>query len=143
MEQPRVSRRRNVVGSYLPLYRNNLMRAMAGICAFHGASAGFVDKDTPLNKRTTRSLIDGSMYHLVSPFWRATGQNVEFKCMNLTVFFWRLCRMSSVSLTEHSQMAKIRCGQLLISQMMIPRQMEEDRSNFTTLLLLLRPGKGC
>lgn len=29
-------------------------------------SAGFIDMDTPLDKRTTRSLVDGSVYHLVS-----------------------------------------------------------------------------
>mmetsp|Transcript_22389 Transcript_22389/g.52780 ORF Transcript_22389/g.52780 Transcript_22389/m.52780 type:complete len:761 (-) Transcript_22389:70-2352(-) len=29
------------------------------------ASAGFIDMDTPLNKRTTKSLVDGSVYHLV------------------------------------------------------------------------------
>ena len=29
------------------------------------ALAGFVDMDTPLDKRTTTSLIDGTTYHLV------------------------------------------------------------------------------
>lgn len=29
-------------------------------------SAGFIDMDTPLDKRTTTSLIDGTVYHLVS-----------------------------------------------------------------------------
>lgn len=29
-------------------------------------SAGFIDMDTPLDKRTTKSLIDGTLYHLVS-----------------------------------------------------------------------------
>lgn len=29
-------------------------------------SAGFIDMDTPLDKRTTTSLVDGSVYHLVS-----------------------------------------------------------------------------
>lgn len=32
----------------------------------HAVSAGFIDMDTPLNKRTTTSLIDGTEYHLVS-----------------------------------------------------------------------------
>mmetsp|Transcript_115021 Transcript_115021/g.332328 ORF Transcript_115021/g.332328 Transcript_115021/m.332328 type:complete len:698 (-) Transcript_115021:4-2097(-) len=36
-----------------------------GALGQQGASAGFVDKDTPLDKRTTTSLIDGSVYHLV------------------------------------------------------------------------------
>ena len=27
---------------------------------------GFIDMDTPLDKRTTRSLVDGTVYHLVS-----------------------------------------------------------------------------
>ncbi len=31
-----------------------------------GVAGGFIDKDTPLDKRTTVSLIDGSVYHLVS-----------------------------------------------------------------------------
>lgn len=39
--------------------------ALAAI-AFQGVSAGFIDMDTPLDKRTTKSLIDGSVYHLVS-----------------------------------------------------------------------------
>lgn len=30
------------------------------------ANAGFVDMDTPLDKRTTTSLVDGTVYHLVS-----------------------------------------------------------------------------
>ena len=29
-------------------------------------SAGFIDMDTPLDKRTTTSLVDGTVYHLVS-----------------------------------------------------------------------------
>ena len=35
--------------------------AMAAI-----AEAGFVDMDTPMDKRTTTSLVDGTVYHLVS-----------------------------------------------------------------------------
>ena len=31
--------------------------------------AGFIDMDTPLHRRTTKSLIDGSTYHLVSSSW--------------------------------------------------------------------------
>ena len=30
-----------------------------------GASADWIDMDTPLDKRTTTSLVDGSTYHLV------------------------------------------------------------------------------
>lgn len=30
------------------------------------ATAGFIDMDTPLDKRATQSLVDGSTYHLVS-----------------------------------------------------------------------------
>jgi hypothetical protein len=29
-------------------------------------SAGFIDMDTPLDKRTTTSMVDGTVYHLVS-----------------------------------------------------------------------------
>ena len=32
----------------------------------NSVSAGFIDMDTPLDKRTTTSLIDGTEYHLVS-----------------------------------------------------------------------------
>lgn len=37
------------------------------LCALllQGTSAGFIDQDTPLDKRTTTSLVDGSVYHLV------------------------------------------------------------------------------
>lgn len=33
------------------------------------SSADWVDTDTPLDKRTTTSLIDGTTYHLVSMFY--------------------------------------------------------------------------
>jgi hypothetical protein len=36
-----------------------------------GVSAGFVDMDTPFDKRTTTSFVDGSTYHLVSLCWAA------------------------------------------------------------------------
>ena len=39
--------------------------AMAAI-GVKSVSAGFIDMDTPLDKRTTTSLIDGTVYHLVS-----------------------------------------------------------------------------
>ena len=42
-----------------------------GLAVARLAAAGFIDMDTPLEKRTTKSLIDGSTYHLVS----ASGDN--------------------------------------------------------------------
>ena len=35
------------------------------INGIHHASAGWIDTDTPLNKRTTESFVDGTEYHLV------------------------------------------------------------------------------
>ena len=43
-----------------------IFRIVFAFLVFNGATAGFIDMDTPLNKRTTTSLIDGSTYHLVS-----------------------------------------------------------------------------
>lgn len=35
------------------------------VTSLHPSSGGFIDPDTPLDKRTTKSFIDGSTYHLV------------------------------------------------------------------------------
>ena len=43
-----------------------IFRYVLGFLVFNGATAGFIDMDTPLNKRTATSLIDGTTYHLVS-----------------------------------------------------------------------------
>ena len=49
-------------------------------------SAGFIDMDTPLDKRTTTSLIDGTVYHLVS-FARAENlMLVSFEATRLLTF---------------------------------------------------------
>lgn len=48
--------------------RNLSFKFMLSLVLFgmQSVSAGFIDMDTPLDKRTTRSLIDGTVYHLVS-----------------------------------------------------------------------------
>jgi hypothetical protein len=41
-------------------------RIAFALLSLRTASAGLIDMDTPLDKRTTTSLIDGSVYHVVS-----------------------------------------------------------------------------
>jgi hypothetical protein len=43
-------------------------RLLLALLGLRTASAGLIDMDTPLDKRTTTSFIDGSIYHLVSVF---------------------------------------------------------------------------
>ena len=50
----------------------------------NNVSAGFIDMDTPLEKRTTTSFVDGTVYHLVSSF----------------CFFWRLCKQTNKQAAE-------------------------------------------
>lgn len=46
--------------------RRRLKRKIAiAALGIQSASAGFIDMDTPLDKRTTTSLVDGTVYHLV------------------------------------------------------------------------------
>jgi hypothetical protein len=40
--------------------------ALTIVMATVPASADWIDSDTPLNKRTTKSQVDGTTYHLVS-----------------------------------------------------------------------------
>jgi hypothetical protein len=50
----------------------------------HGrVSAGFIDMDTPLEARTTTSLIDGTVYDLVR-----TGVLHDFPCCELAPSFF-------------------------------------------------------
>lgn len=45
----------------------SIARSLACVAlGINSVSAGFIDMDTPLDKRTTTSLIDGTEYHLVS-----------------------------------------------------------------------------
>ena len=46
--------------------RSSIVQLLLAALGVHSVSAGFIDMDTPLDKRTTKSLIDGSVYHLVS-----------------------------------------------------------------------------
>jgi hypothetical protein len=43
-----------------------MCRLLLAVMGLRVVAAEFVDMDTPLDKRTTTSLIDGSTYHLVS-----------------------------------------------------------------------------
>ena len=41
-------------------------RIAFALLSLRTACAGLIDMDTPLDKRTTTSLVDGSVYHVVS-----------------------------------------------------------------------------
>jgi hypothetical protein len=43
-----------------------VLQLMLAALGLEGVSAGFIDMDTPLDKRTTTSFVDKSTYHLVS-----------------------------------------------------------------------------
>jgi hypothetical protein len=59
--------------------------------------AGFIDMDTPLDRRTTESLVDGTVYHLVSvpiecdPF----GMRRSDVDLSRSVFFFNLSTTAS------------------------------------------------
>ena len=51
---------------------------------------GFVDMDTPLDKRTTKSLVDNTLYHLVGLISLGRGSYSSHRCSNCSnciVFF--------------------------------------------------------
>jgi hypothetical protein len=46
-----------------------MRQALILLSALSLVSGGFIDMDTPLDKRTTKSLVDGTVYNLVSWIW--------------------------------------------------------------------------
>jgi hypothetical protein len=62
MERKGSRMRKNGVSGSGSLVRQLALAALG----VQSVSAGFIDMDTPLDKRTTTSFVDGSVYHLVS-----------------------------------------------------------------------------
>jgi len=83
-----------------------------------GAFGGFVDMDTPLDKRTTKSLVDDTVYHLI--------MSDEFNTPN------------QASLT-----GTILSGLLWTNPMTIRRQWVVDLNTFTILPSYLQQRMAC
>ena len=119
---------------------------MVAIALAAVVEAGFIDMDTPLDKRTTTSLVDGSVYHLVS-YNCAKG----VRCAVISPSAWRdnyprdgsrrlfpvirSCPMNSMSPTDPSRTAMILCGLLWTNPMTILLQQAEGPCNSTILQL--------
>lgn len=123
-------------------------------------STDWTDPDTPINKRTTTSLIDGTTYHLVSlPIslfiesfsrllvhlnsWNSPPRR-HLSCFSdslllvacPSLYFFRSFQMSSMYQSAASKMVTILYGLPWTSPMTIPARQEEDHCSFTTPLPL-------
>jgi preprotein translocase subunit SecG len=118
-----------------------------------GADAGWIDLDTPFDKRTTQSLVDHSTYYLVSCFimlsigFLLLHRHLTYRRNDDTILSldtmlihihththihtYRSCRMNLMSPTGLLPTAMIQCGRLLIGPMTTPAAPVVVVCNFT------------
>ena len=127
------------------------MRHAVGILLFvlsisiRTASAGFIDMETPLNKRKTTSLVDGTTYHLVGFLENySVYVTYSFNCSHAKLaFFSRSCPMSSMFRIALSRMATTRCGLLSTNPTTMRLRPVAVRFSFITRLQSLLPRMAC